>query len=44
MSQGTNLAEMFHLSGVCIGCLLNDKRPADLPVQQATDVQLVVRF
>jgi putative tryptophan/tyrosine transport system substrate-binding protein len=44
MSYGTNLAEMFYLSGVYVGRLLNGERPADLPVQQATKVELIVNL
>ena len=44
MSYGTNLAEMFYLSGVYAGRILNGERPADLPVQQATKVELIVNL
>jgi hypothetical protein len=35
MSWGTNLAKMSYLGGVY---------PADLPVQQATEVELIINF
>ncbi|HLX15362.1 MAG TPA: ABC transporter substrate-binding protein [Bradyrhizobium sp.] len=44
MSYGTNLAEMFYLIGVYIGRVLNGERPADLPVQQATKVELIINL
>jgi len=40
LSYGTNLAEMSYMSGDT-GRLLNGERPADLPVQQATKVELI---
>jgi putative tryptophan/tyrosine transport system substrate-binding protein len=44
MSYGTNLAEMFYLSGVYAGRILNGEKPADLPVQQATKVELIINL
>jgi putative ABC transport system substrate-binding protein len=44
MSYGTNRAEVFYLSGVSIGRVLNGERPADLPVQQATKVELIINL
>jgi putative ABC transport system substrate-binding protein len=35
---------MFYLSGVCMGCLLNGERPVDLPVQHATEVELIINL
>jgi hypothetical protein len=44
MSYGTNLAEVFYPSGDYIGRLLNGERPADLPVQQASKVELIINL
>jgi putative ABC transport system substrate-binding protein len=44
VSYGTNPAELFYLIGVSVGRILNGERPADLPVQQATKVELIVNL
>jgi putative tryptophan/tyrosine transport system substrate-binding protein len=44
MSYGASLAEMFRLVGVYTGRILKGDRPADLPVQQATLIQLTINF
>jgi putative tryptophan/tyrosine transport system substrate-binding protein len=44
MSYGSNPAEPFYLSGVYIGRVLNGERPAGLPVQQATKVELIINL
>ena len=44
MSYGTNLAEMSYMSGVYTGRLLKGERPAALPVQQATKIELIVNL
>ena len=42
MSYGGNLAEAFHVVARYTARILNGETPATLPVQQATDVELVV--
>ena len=44
MSYGTNLAEMSYMSNVYTGRLLKGERPAALPVQQATKIELIVNL
>jgi putative ABC transport system substrate-binding protein len=44
MSYGSNLAEMYYQSGVYVGRLLNGEKAADLPVQQATKVELIINL
>jgi len=43
-SYGANLAEGFRLVGVYTGRILRGERPADMPVQQATKVELIVNL
>jgi putative tryptophan/tyrosine transport system substrate-binding protein len=42
MSYGANLADGYHLGGWFAGRVLKGEKPADLPVQQSTRVELVV--
>src|SRR5215475_1350731 len=42
MSYGTDLTEPSHVAGNYIGRILKGERPADLPVQQAVKVQLII--
>jgi putative ABC transport system substrate-binding protein len=44
MSYGTNLADALRLVGNYTGRLLKGERPADLPVQQAVKVELIINF
>jgi putative ABC transport system substrate-binding protein len=44
MSYGGNLAESYRLAGVVAGRLLKGEKPADLPVQQVTKVELILNL
>ncbi len=44
VSYGADINDAFRLAGVYAGQILNGKKPADLPVQEATKVELVVNL
>ena len=44
MSYGPDLADAYRLVGIYTGRILNRENPADLPVQQATKVDLAVNL
>ncbi|HEV2550035.1 MAG TPA: ABC transporter substrate-binding protein [Stellaceae bacterium] len=44
LSYGTNETEYYRLFGIQVGKILNGEKPADLPVQQSTKVELIINL
>jgi putative ABC transport system substrate-binding protein len=44
ISYGASLSDAFHLAGVYTARILNGEKPADLPVQQSTKVEMTINL
>jgi putative tryptophan/tyrosine transport system substrate-binding protein len=44
LSYGSDLADSYHLAGVYAGRILNGEKPAEMPVQQAVKIDMILNL